>query len=1191
VERSVAARLKVGVLAEPVLVGRERELDELQRCLDSVIKGKGATIFVSGDAGSGKTRLVHECLGTARKKGLAVMAGWCLSDAEIPFFPFIEAFNAYFASLEQVEEVTGIVQPGARLGFDGSFQISSVEREVTTLLTGPRPEANLGKPEAFSPQVWKDQAFAAVAKTLHEISFREPIILFLEDVQWADSASLALLHYIARAINNSERILIISTFRSEELTADAEGHPHPLAETLRVMRREDLFTEIKLSNLTEADVSRIAENMIGGSLESEFAKKLVKESRGNPLFIVDSLRMLSEQKSLLKEKGQWRLTISELDIPSKFKDIILRRLAVLKNVQRRVLDAASVIGEKFDAELLSNVLGLDTLDVLETLNVIAQSTSLIMVEEDRYRFDHARSRETLYEELSAPLKRGYHARIAEKIESTKKTSLPLSDLAYHYAQAGKMGKALKYALAAAEDELAKFSNAQAIKHFVYVLQNIPDDLEHAEEKRTALEGLGDAYTANSMYVEAIKTLDELASSQTGAVRLRAYRKAMDAAFLKGDKPDVLLDYARKAEELAVYDRLEMARVLDNRGRAFGFAGRGKAELDLADYDAALQIFEEENSLPDVADALWRSGIVCTMFEDLRAKGIGEMLRSIAIFRELGDIRKEVPATYHLAQGFMFSALIPEAKTEYLKVLEIGENIGSFSELAQACSGLSRFFAREGKLEEAISQDLKALTYWRKTDLDWLGGSIYGELAVLYTKLGDLQKVEEYYEKLLEMPPESLKQLSCAYALRRAKKILTAAKNNWQITSEIPDINTNLRHHQMNILELADRGDYAWALRKQGKVEEANAQIKANQKALEKAQERFEHTNVQANLMAQRKVQVEQEFEMRFDLVNISRKSGTLVRIEGAIPPEFTASNLPTFCSLQNGTIEIKDKTIGPFQVETIKLRLKATKVGSYNLTPKATYIDDSGKTKTRTLKPITITVQPSQPSFEALPNRVATGYSDLDRLLLGGIPEKYAIMLASPSNDERAMLIKKFLEAGTNAGEITFHITAEAGNVKTLAEEHPSSFYLLVCNPQADAMVQNMPNIFKLKGVESLTEIDIALTKAFRMLKTSPAGPRRICLEIVSDVLLQHHALITRKWLSALLPNLKSQGLTVLAVINPHMHSQEEVQATLGLFDGEIRISEKETGKGIKKVLRIRRLFNQKYLENELTLTGEKLEG
>ncbi|MCJ7634237.1 hypothetical protein MUP77_17840 [Candidatus Bathyarchaeota archaeon] len=222
--------------------------------------------------------------------------------------------------------------------------------------------------------------------------------------------------------------------------------------------------------------------------------------------------------------------------------------------------------------------------------------------------------------------------------------------------------------------------------------------------------------------------------------------------------------------------------------------------------------------------------------------------------------------------------------------------------------------------------------------------------------------------------------------------------------------------------------------------------------------------------------------------------------------------------------------------------------------------------------------------------RITTGYKDLDDLLLGGIPENYAVVMTSPSSDERELLIKKFLEAGAKAGQITFYIAVEPGNGRALAEEFQSNFYLFVCNPRADVMIKSLPNVFKLKGVESLTDIDIALIKAHRMLDALRSGPRRACIEIISDVLLQHHAVITRKWLSGLLPDLRSKGFTTLAVVNPHMHPQEEVQAILGLFEGEIKISEKETEKGTEKILRIRKLYNQRYLENELTLTRERLE-
>ena len=136
-------------------------------------------------------------------------------------------------------------------------------------------------------------------------------------------------------------------------------------------------------------------------------------------------------------------------------------------------------------------------------------------------------------------------------------------------------------------------------------------------------------------------------------------------------------------------------------------------------------------------------------------------------------------------------------------------------------------------------------------------------------------------------------------------------------------------------------------------------------------------------------------------------------------------------------------------------------------------------------------------------------------------------------------------------------------------------------------MIKSAPNVFKLKGIENLTDIDIALTKAFRIL--NPAGNRakRICIEIVSDVLLQHHAVNTRRWLSALLPTLKSRGFTILAVVDPQMHPPEETQAVLGLFEGEVSIYEKETEKGSARFLKVKRLSNQKYAKDETTLTEE----
>lgn len=225
----------------------------------------------------------------------------------------------------------------------------------------------------------------------------------------------------------------------------------------------------------------------------------------------------------------------------------------------------------------------------------------------------------------------------------------------------------------------------------------------------------------------------------------------------------------------------------------------------------------------------------------------------------------------------------------------------------------------------------------------------------------------------------------------------------------------------------------------------------------------------------------------------------------------------------------------------------------------------------------------------SLARPVSTGYADLDKLLYGGIPPNLAVALTSPACNERDLLVKDFLETGAKKGEVTFYVTIDPGAAKLFAEEFPTNFHLFVCNPQADAIVEDLPNVLKLKGLENLTDVSMALTSVIRKLDPSQKGSRIICLGLVSDVLLQHHAVQTRRWLTSLLAELKSTGFTTLAVIDSQMHPSEELHAILGMFDGDISIYEKETDEGLRKYLRIKKMGNSKYLEDELLLTRSGL--
>jgi KaiC/GvpD/RAD55 family RecA-like ATPase len=344
--------------------------------------------------------------------------------------------------------------------------------------------------------------------------------------------------------------------------------------------------------------------------------------------------------------------------------------------------------------------------------------------------------------------------------------------------------------------------------------------------------------------------------------------------------------------------------------------------------------------------------------------------------------------------------------------------------------------------------------------------------------------------------------------------------------------------------------------------------------------------VQANLnLKAKEAKIGEDVNLGIELVNTGKAPALLMKVDQLLPPGFELVAKPKYCRFEDTYLDMNGKRLDPLMTEEIRLVLRSFNKGTFTIKSKIIYVDASGHQMSCEPEPVTVKI-----SEIVLPGRISTGYKDLDNLLLGGIPENYTVILTSPSCDEKDLLIKRFLEVGPKKGQITFHVTIEASGLETLVKEFQSSFYLFICNPRADKIIESLPNVFKLKGVENLTDISIALSKAFRRLNTSISGTRRFCIEIVSDVLLQHRAIQTRRWLTDLIPELKSRGFTTLAVMNPQMHSPQEAHAILGLFEGEINIYEKETEKGLEKFLKIKKMYNKRYLESELPLRKERLQ-
>ena len=240
-------------------------------------------------------------------------------------------------------------------------------------------------------------------------------------------------------------------------------------------------------------------------------------------------------------------------------------------------------------------------------------------------------------------------------------------------------------------------------------------------------------------------------------------------------------------------------------------------------------------------------------------------------------------------------------------------------------------------------------------------------------------------------------------------------------------------------------------------------------------------------------------------------------------------------------------------------------------------MDELGQNKTLQLKSVEIKVEEV-----VLTDRISTGTKELDSLLLGGIPKEYAVVLTGSPSDEREIIIKNFLESGIKEGQTSFYITREADGLENFLEK--SGFYLFLCNLKPKTEVPDLPNIYKLHGKTDLTNLNISLLKAYRNVEQS--SNKRVCISIISDVLVDNGVKTTRKWIAELTTDLVSKGFTVLAVVNPLMHTSEELYSILDLFDGEASLTRSPGLMECKKLLLIKKLRNQDYIKNPICLNS-----
>ncbi len=673
-----------------------------------------------------------------------------------------------------------------------------------------------------------------------------PIVLFMEDLQWADPSTVALLHYVARNTKRSH-LLIVGTFRPEDL-AQSEGRPHHLTETMQLMSQEELVARIDLQRLPEKSVLAVLVSILGSAdFSHEFVRRVYRHTEGNPLFIVELVRLMADKGMIRFEGGAWRLAmdLEEVGVPPVIRELISMRLDGVEADNRGILEVASVVGEEFACDLLSSALNVERLQLLKALAGLEKRHRLVRPQNAHYRFDHVVVKEVLYSEIPTKLRREYHGIIAECLERLNKDRLDqvVGSLAYHYYQAENRGKALPYLLQVANGAADQYSNAEAIQAFSRALECV----DEPESRAGILEKLGTLYELIGDYEKAIQSGERASTltvdperkakmlTQIGWIHLNRgdleaamtlYSTAME--LVQGQGTEVEADlvgqighvYNSRGEFGRALERFEKSRKIremlgDERGTSIALHNIADVEWNQGEFDRALEhfaksleTFEALGYLKGIAASLNNMGCI----EQVRGayeKALGYLQRSREIRERMGDQPGVACSLINIGDVLVSKKQLDRALEAYRESLAMMEKIGDRGGIATCLHNIGDLESRRGNFDKALTAHRTSLAIYEERGRRKDFADSYCGLAEVYLRMGSLDEALEFGWKALDLATELGQKENVAMS----RRILgTVYRNRGAWTDSIENFDESIRmYREIGLEPGAAESHYAFGL--------------------------------------------------------------------------------------------------------------------------------------------------------------------------------------------------------------------------------------------------------------------------------------------------------------------------------------------------------------------------------------------
>ncbi len=653
--------------------GRDKELSLLTEQLREATEGGGGAVAVEGEAGVGKTRLVEEFLGCARSRDVRVLTGRCYErELAAPLEPIVDALEPLIDTQDILATEAGIPE------FAGSKQTAQHE----------------------STRVYRVLARELIEAS-HNVDY-EALVLFVDDVQWADAATLDFLVYVARRITG-ERILLLFTYRREDVPA-LSGWLHHLAEKRAVK------ATLNLERLSLRDLTQILSGMSSRGFDElpSLAESLHRESEGNPFYAVEYLRWLIEA-GIVRIDSRRRICALEREVleegmlPSGVRSLIEARLASLDEGTRKLLELAAVVGRGFDLGLLCRATARGEAEAFELMKPAVASGLIVETTEEAYYLSHDKLRQALYEGIDAPYRRNLHLQVARALEETGGEP---AELAHHYLRAKEWQPALDNLVVAGERAEESCAWQTALEHYARALV-AAEKLPGSEEKRFGL--------------------------------LAARERLLEHLDHREERAETVEEMFKLARSFG--DRARMAEVHIRRIGALGaVSDLGGAEEATRD---AVAIFRELEDRGGEARVHREIGYV--RWADKEYSGALESnFRALHIYRELGDRRAEAGTAGNIAQVYRGMGHHEQALQWADEATRIHRELGDKIGAGMRFTTMAAIYRERGDLETALSLNLETLRYNNEAGAKNLNVAQHNTCGTLYLSLGRSRKALEHF---------------------------------------------------------------------------------------------------------------------------------------------------------------------------------------------------------------------------------------------------------------------------------------------------------------------------------------------------------------------------------------------------------------------------------------------------------------